>query len=188
MAVGGLRAGVEPFIEQLAAPTPAPGGGSASAAAGAMAAGLVTMVATMSRGKKAYVQYEAQLSEAIARLNVLKEELKAAIEEDTEAFNVVMKAYRAAKDGADGQQGVNLALKQATLVPMGVAERAKEVGKIAEKLGPITNPNMASDLTVSKALASAAVTGALANVEINLGSITDEAFVGELRGRVSSIS
>ncbi|HYG98952.1 MAG TPA: glutamate formimidoyltransferase, partial [Terriglobales bacterium] len=32
MAVGGLRAGVEPFIEQLAAPTAAPGGGSAAAA------------------------------------------------------------------------------------------------------------------------------------------------------------
>src|SRR3954468_3103867 len=38
MAVGGLRAGVEPFIEQLAAPTATPGGGSAAAAAGAMAA------------------------------------------------------------------------------------------------------------------------------------------------------
>ena len=38
MAVGGLRAGVEPFIEQLAAPTATPGGGSAAAASGAMAA------------------------------------------------------------------------------------------------------------------------------------------------------
>ena len=38
MAVGGLRAGAEPFIEQLAAPTATPGGGSASAAAAAMAA------------------------------------------------------------------------------------------------------------------------------------------------------
>ena len=31
MAVGGLRAGVEPFVEQLAAPTATPGGGSAAA-------------------------------------------------------------------------------------------------------------------------------------------------------------
>src|SRR5207302_3138540 len=37
-AVGGLRAGVEPFVEQLAAPTATPGGGSASAASAAMAA------------------------------------------------------------------------------------------------------------------------------------------------------
>ena len=58
MSVGGIRAGVEPFIEQLAAPTATPGGGSAAAAAGAMAAGLASMVATMSRGKKAYLQYE----------------------------------------------------------------------------------------------------------------------------------
>ena len=67
MAVGGLRAGVEPFIEQLAAPTATPGGGSAAAASGAMAAGLAHMVATMSRGKKAYLQYETQLSEAIGQ-------------------------------------------------------------------------------------------------------------------------
>ena len=72
-AVGGLRAGVEPFIEQLAAPTATPGGGSAAAASGAMAAGLAGMVAAMSRGKKAYLQYEAQLSSAVGRLGVLRE-------------------------------------------------------------------------------------------------------------------
>jgi glutamate formiminotransferase/formiminotetrahydrofolate cyclodeaminase len=70
-AVGGIRAGIEPFIEQLAAPTATPGGGSAAAASAAMAAGLAVMVATMSRGKKAYLQFEPQLSEAIARLNPL---------------------------------------------------------------------------------------------------------------------
>ena len=78
MAAGGLRAGVEPFVEQLAAPTATPGGGSAAAAAAAMAAGLATMVASMSRGKKAYLQYEAELSAAIGRLGPLREELKAA--------------------------------------------------------------------------------------------------------------
>src|SRR6201997_4761958 len=77
-AVGGLRAAVEPFIEQLAAPMATPGGGSASAAAGAMAAGLAHMVASMSRGKKAYVQFESQLSAAIAALTPLRDELKAA--------------------------------------------------------------------------------------------------------------
>ncbi|HEX9121201.1 MAG TPA: glutamate formimidoyltransferase, partial [Terriglobales bacterium] len=64
MAVGGLRSGVEPFVEQLAAPTATPGGGSASAAAGAMAAALAHMVAAMSRGKKNYLKYERELSEA----------------------------------------------------------------------------------------------------------------------------
>ena len=52
MAVGGLRAGVEPFVEQLAAPTATPGGGSASAASGAMAAGLAKQIEVqMSQGE-----------------------------------------------------------------------------------------------------------------------------------------
>src|SRR5215831_318934 len=101
LAVGGLRAGVEPFVEQLAAPTATPGGGSAAAAAGAMAAGLATMVASMSRGKKAYLQYESQLSTAIARLAPLREELKAAVDADAESYKSVMQAHKAARDTTD---------------------------------------------------------------------------------------
>ncbi len=187
MAVGGLRAGVEPFVEQLAAPTATPGGGSAAAASGAMAAGLANMVASMSRGKKAYVQYESQLSEAIARLSQLREELKAAIDADAESFNVVMKAYKQAKEATDGDAIIEAALKQATSVPLGVAERASEVAGIAEKLRPITNPNMKSDLTTSIALAQAAIAGALANVDINVESIKDAEFVAGVRGRVERL-
>src|SRR3989454_8934254 len=187
MAVGGLRAGVEPFIEQLAAPTATPGGGSAAAASGAMAAGLANMVASMSRGKKAYLQHEAPLSEAIARLSHLREELKAAIDADAESYNLVMKAYKAAKESSDGDGAINAALKQATSIPLGVAERALEVAQIAEKLKPITNPNMKSDLTTAIALATAALTGALANVEINLESLKDEAFVKETKKKALTL-
>jgi glutamate formiminotransferase len=184
MAVGGLRAGVEPFVEQLAAPTATPGGGSASAAAGAMAAGLAAMVAAMSRGKKAYLQYEAQLSDAIARLAPLREELKAAIDADAESYNSVMKAYKESKASADekaGEAKIEAALKQATAIPLGVAQKAHEVAQIAQALGPITNPNMKSDLTTALALTRAAITGALANVEINLASLKDETFAADVR-------
>jgi len=182
-----LRAGVEPFIEQLAAPTATPGGGSAAAASGAMAASLANMVATMSRGKKAYLQYEAPLSEAIARLSQLREELKAAIDADAESYNLVMKAYKAAKESSDGDGAINAALKQATSVPLGVAERAVEILQIASKLIPITNPNMKSDLATATALAKAASAGALANVEINLESLKDEAFVAETRKKAQAL-
>jgi formiminotetrahydrofolate cyclodeaminase len=187
MAVGGLRAGVEPFIEQLAAPTATPGGGSAAAASGAMAAALATMVASMSRGKKAYLQHVTQLSDAIARLGVLREELKSAIDDDAESYNTVMKAYKSAKESGNGDAAISEALKQATSVPMGVADRAVEVWQIASALKPITNPNMKSDLTTSIALAKAAREGALANVEINLDSLKDEAFVSEMRKRAVAL-
>jgi len=187
MAVGGLRAGVEPFVEQLAAPTATPGGGSAAAASGAMAAALATMVASMSRGKKAYAQYERELSEAVAQLSQLREDLKAAIDADAESFNLVMKAYKQAKEAKDGEMIIDAALKQATSVPLSVAEKAREVAKIAEKLAPITNPNMKSDLTTAGALADAAIQGALANVEINLQSLKDLEFVAEARKRVRDL-
>jgi glutamate formiminotransferase len=184
-AVGGLRAGVEPFIEQLAAPTATPGGGSAAAASAAMAAGLAGMVASMSRGKKAYAQYERALSEAIARLAQLRDELKSAIDADAAAYDAVVKAYKQARESAAADGIVTTALKQATSVPLGIAERASEVRDIAERLKPITNPNMRSDLTTSVALAQAAIAGALANVEINLEGLKDVAFVTETRKRTS---
>ncbi|MGA8669129.1 MAG: glutamate formimidoyltransferase [Terracidiphilus sp.] len=195
MAIGGLRAGIEPFIEQLAAPTATPGGGSAAAASGAMAAGLAAMVASMSRGKKAYLQYESQLSEALAQLGVLREELKAAIDADAESYNLVMKAYKIAKetkDSGNGERTINGALRQATNVPLSVAEMAVEVVQIAKTLEPVTNPNMKSDLATSIALANAAMTGALANVDVNLDSIKpgtteDDAFVKRIRDRVAEL-
>ncbi|SPE30988.1 glutamate formimidoyltransferase + methenyltetrahydrofolate cyclohydrolase [Candidatus Sulfotelmatomonas gaucii] len=191
-AAGGLRAGVEPFIDQLAAPTAVPGGGSAAAASGAMAAGLAGMVAGMSHGKKAYAQYESQLSEALARLGVLREELKSAIDADAEAYSAMVKAYKAAKGSADGPHLIASALEQAAAVPLGVAERAAEVARIAAGLTAITNPNMKSDLTTAIALAKAAMSGAIANVEINLeamkpDSAKGEAFVVQARSRVAAL-
>src|SRR5215468_4048999 len=187
MAVGGLRAGAEPFIEQLAAPTATPGGGSASAAAGAMAAALGSMVAGMSRGKKAYVQYEQQLSQIIARLAQLREELKSSIDADAESYNQVIAAHKQAKATSDGEGLVDAATKTATQVPLKTAQKAREVARLIEALRPITNPNMASDLTVAAALAEAAIKGALANVEINLGSLKDAGFVADVRSKVGEL-
>jgi formiminotetrahydrofolate cyclodeaminase len=157
-----------------------------------MAAGLASMVASMSRGKKAYVQYEVQLSEAVARLTQLREELKSAIDADAESYNAVMKAYKSAKESPDGGRMIAAALQQATSVPLDVAEKAVEVQQIVARLKPITSPRMSSDLTTAVALAGAALEGALANVEINLESINpdspvDQAFELQVRKRLAEL-
>jgi len=192
VAAGSLSSGIAPFIEQLAAPTATPGGGSAAAASGAMAAGLAVMVASMSRGKKAYQQHESQLGEAITRLTELREELKSAIDADAESYNAVMKAYKAAKESANGGPAINAALIQAASVPLGVAEKAVEVAEIAASLRPISSPMMRSDLTTAIALSRAAVEGALANVAVNVDSIQadspeDVAFVNQARNRAEAL-
>ena len=187
-SVDGIRAGVEPFIEQLAGAQATPGGGSASAASAAMAAGLASMVAGLSRGKKAYAQHESKLSEAISRLSQLREELKSAIDADAESFNSVMAAYKKAKDSATADGVVDSALKQATNVPLGVAEGAAELLQIIDSLRPITSPNMKSDLVTAAALARAAIEGAQANVEINLESLQDKDFVIQTRRRAAALT
>jgi glutamate formiminotransferase / formiminotetrahydrofolate cyclodeaminase len=86
MAVGGLRAGVEPFIEQLAAPTATPGGGSAAAASGAMAAGLAAWSRPCRAAKSlCAIRKPAQRSDRPA--GQLREELKSAIDADAESYN-----------------------------------------------------------------------------------------------------
>jgi formiminotetrahydrofolate cyclodeaminase len=142
----------------------------------------------MSRGKKAYLQYDAQLSAAIGRLELLREELKAAIDGDAEAYAAVMKAYKQAKtDPGNGEALIEASLKLATGVPLSVAEKAHEVAEITQSLVEISNPNMKSDLATAQALARAAITGALANVEINLASIKDQAFAADVRKRAVTV-
>jgi glutamate formiminotransferase len=187
MVVGGIRTGVEPFIEQLAAPTATPGGGSAAAAAGAMAAALASMVATLSRSKKAYAQHAGQLTEVISRLAQIREELKSLIDADAESFQSVMEAHKQAKAGGSGEARLNSALQQATKVPLVAAERSSELLKLIDVLRPITSRNMESDLVTGAALARAAVESALANVEINLESLTDAEFVAHARARASTL-
>jgi glutamate formiminotransferase len=194
-AAGGLRAGVEPFIEQLAAPTAVPGGGSASAAAGAMAAGLAAMVAGMSRGKKAYAQFDAELSEAMAHLSKLREQLTAAIDEDSDSYQAVMQAYKAQKSATPEQaaaaaQAVAAALRGAAEVPLRVAECAAGVAELVASLRSKTNPRAASDLTVAAALARAAMEGALDNVRINLESFeagAEAEFVVQTKVRMAKL-
>jgi formiminotetrahydrofolate cyclodeaminase len=133
------------------------------------------------------------LSEAIARLALLREELTSAINADAESYNLVMNAYKAGKEAPDaGSDAINAALRQAASVPLEVAEKAVELVRMADQLKPMTNPNMGSDLTTAIALAKAALAGALANVAVNLDSIKpespeDEAFVSQARQREAAL-
>src|SRR5262249_47652599 len=126
-------------------------------------------------------------SAAMARLAKLREELKASIDADAEAFRAAMAAYKRSKDGAEDAGLIDAALQQAAAVPLAVAERAREVLGIADSLRPMTNPNMSSDLTTAAALARASVEGALANVQINIESIHDADFVAQVRERVRGL-
>jgi formiminotetrahydrofolate cyclodeaminase len=80
------------------------------------------------------------------------------------------------------------ALKNATRVPLGIAQKANEVRQLVESLKPITSKNMWSDLAVASSLARTAIEGGLANVQINLQELKDEAFKSEMNAAASALA
>src|ERR1051326_1729410 len=165
------RSGLPEFLDALAAPTATPGGGSASAAAAAMSAALDAMVTRLAKmDPTAYEDDRRFFTEAVDR--------------DADAFNKVMAAYKRPKD--ERAPYVEESLHGAAEVPLQVMER---IHAMQQRLEALQIPaKFASDLAVAKALAVAARAGVLENVNINLGSIQDEAFKTAVRARLQAMA
>src|SRR5437762_13736680 len=89
---------VEDFIEQLASSSPTPGGGSASALAGAMAAAMVEMACNLTVGREKFRDVEQEMHTVLARARELRQEMLAAVDEDTRSYNAVSEAYKLPRD------------------------------------------------------------------------------------------
>ncbi len=166
------------FLEALAAATPTPGGGSAAAHAGAMGAALVAMVARLTIGKKKYTAVEDQMKEILSQADRLREELSAAVEEDSAAFEGVMTAFKLPKDTPSLEKARSAAIEAATLrasqVPLSVAQKSVSVMALAERVVALGNLNAISDGASAAAMANAALTSAGYNVRINLAGLSDK--------------
>jgi formiminotetrahydrofolate cyclodeaminase len=187
-AVVQKKAGLAEFVVDVAAPTATPGGGSVAAAAGALAAALGRMVAAMSRTKKSLAQYETRFAKILTALEADCAALTAAVDRDAESYNAVAAAYKLPKDSPERPSAIQAALKLATEIPLETAERATRVEAALAILEEIGAPSMASDVAVGRMMAEAAIGGALANVETNLGSITDKEFVEAIRTRMDEMT
>ncbi|MGI8586808.1 MAG: cyclodeaminase/cyclohydrolase family protein [Chloroflexia bacterium] len=182
---------VKEYLDTLASPSPTPGGGSCSALAAAMGAAMVAMACNLTVGREKFAAVEEDLRDVLARASKLQAELAVAVDEDTQAYDAVGAAYKLPK-GSDGEKEARRAAIQAALqgaceVPLRVARAADEVVGLAGVARAKANPNVASDAYVAELLARAGRDGAIANVEINLGSITDAAFAERMRSAVAGL-
>jgi glutamate formiminotransferase/formiminotetrahydrofolate cyclodeaminase len=182
------KPGIADFVAAVAAPSATPGGGSVAAAAGALAGALGRMVASMSRTKKSLAQYESRFAKILTALEADCAALTVAVDRDAESYNAVAAAYKLPKDSKERPDAIQAALKFATQVPLETAERATRVEAALAILEEIGASSMASDVAVGRMMAEAAIGGALANVETNLGSITDKEFVAAIRNRMDEMT
>jgi glutamate formiminotransferase/formiminotetrahydrofolate cyclodeaminase len=180
-----------PFLDAVAAPTATPGGGSVSALAGALAGALGQMVAGLSRKKKSQAAFVVQLSDQFDQLRRTTEDLASAIDRDAQAFDAVMAAFRRqqgdAQENSTREKAIQAATRGAAEAPLQVADVTVALFEQLGQLEAIAAASMRSDLQVARFMAAAGARGSLANVEINLESLTDVAYVSQIRAKVAAL-
>ncbi len=171
---------VEEYLASVAAATPTPGGGSVSALAGALSVALSRMVAGLARGKTGYEDVQGDLERIEARAAPIQARLEALIEEDSAAYELVLRAMRMPKatdpEKAARVEAMQAAYREATKVPLETVERCVEALEIAQAAVEKGNRGASTDAGVAILLAEAAIRGASLNCRVNLASIRDEAF------------
>lgn len=168
------------FANETAAESPAPGGGSISAYMGALGAALGTMVANLSSHKPGWDAQWNYFSQWAEKGQAVKDQLLALVDEDTNAFNVIMNAFGmpkgTAEEKAARKQAIQDATKYATEVPMRTVETSFKVFEICEAMIKKGNPASVSDAGVGVLCARAAIHGAYLNVKINASSLEDKEY------------
>ena len=171
---------IELFLDDLASRKPTPSGGSAAAVMGAMGAALVSMVCNLTIGRTQYRDFEEELKSVLTKAEELRRDLIKMIEEDMQAFDAVMRAYRMPRltkdETATRAQVIQTALKTATLVPMRCCRACREVIILGRVVGDKGNRNVVSDAGVATVAAYAALRSAALNVFTNAKVITDRIF------------
>ena len=172
------------FANETASESPAPGGGSISAYCGAMGAALGTMVANLSAHKRGWDDRWEEFSNWAEKGLAYQNTLLDLVDEDTNAFNKIMDAFRLPKDTEEDkvkrQESIQEATKYAILTPFKVMETAYASMEVIKAMAEFGNPNSVTDAGVGALCVRTAVIGAFLNVKINCRDCKEKAFVEDI--------
>ena len=183
---------VAQLLEAFRSSEPTPGGGSASALAGSVGAALLAMVSGLPKPRAAAESDLQRLRAAGARSAELSARLATLIDRDSDAYQMVVAAYRLPK-GTEAEKAarnarVQDALRAATDAPLEVMQACRDAIEQAALVAAHGNRSASSDVQVALELLGAGLRGAALNVAINLGSVKDEDYAGRLRRAVADLS
>ncbi len=168
------------FVDEVSRDSPAPGGGSVAALSGALGAALGTMVANLSTSKAGFEKHKDKLSKIAEKGQNTKYELVKAIDDDTSAFDEVIKAMRMPKDTDEEKKIREIEMQKgyrtATLIPLKTVENCRDALQICKEISEIMDEGMASDVGSGALMANAGAISTAYNVRINLKSISDGKF------------
>jgi formiminotetrahydrofolate cyclodeaminase len=176
------------FSAEVASRKATPGGGSVSAYMGALAAGLLCMVARLTLGRKETSPGAEKLNEVVKEGEALRQKLLRLVVEDTEAFDLVMKAFKLPKDQPEARgKAIEEATVKASEIPLATLDSSVRVLRLAPEVAEKGSTNALSDVVTAVSAARAAVEGAASNVLINLASLDDQNYVEKISRQVASL-
>ncbi|MEO1434206.1 MAG: glutamate formimidoyltransferase [Bacteroidota bacterium] len=175
---------LDAFANETASESPAPGGGSISAYVGALGISLGGMVANLSAHRRIWDDRWDEFSAHAEQAQQLKDQLLHLVDEDTNAFNRVMDAFRLPKGSAAEKtkrsEAIQAATQYAIEVPLQVMKVASACFPLLREMAQNGNPNSVSDAGVGALCTRAAIHGAFLNVQINVGDYKDQTFVQQV--------
>jgi formiminotetrahydrofolate cyclodeaminase len=179
------------FLDMLASSAPTPGGGSVAALSGAMAAGLVSMVCALSKGKKQFADDAEEIERIHAQAEALRGDLQTLAQQDVVIFSRLSAAYKLPRtteaDAASRQAAIQTVTRQAAEVPLRVARTVADLLPLCTALAPRCSRMIVSDIGVAAVLVHATLQSAILNVEINLAGLEDQRYVREVRAQIEDM-
>jgi len=186
---------VKDFIDEIDSKSPAPGGGSVAALVSTMGVALARMVGHLTIGKKKYLAYTPEIQmeflDVQKELGLVKDTLASFVDKDTDAFNLIMKAYQMPKTNKEEIEKRNEKIQQGTIeaiaVPLEVASLSVAALHQFPFLIKYGNKQTISDLGVAIMTLAVGVEGACMNVLINLPGLNDNIAIKQYKNQVNDL-
>jgi len=183
---------LETFMNETASESVAPGGGSVSAYMGSLGTALGSMVANISSHKRGWDERWEKFSGWAEKGKLIQNELLRLVDEDTNAFNMIMKAFGMPKSSDEEKKERKAAIEEATkkaiLVPFKVMEIAYGAYELIEEMVKEGNPNSATDAGVGALAVRSCIKGAYLNVCVNTEGLEDKKFGKEIKTKAAEIN
>ncbi len=179
------------FCDLLSTDAPAPGGGSVAALCTAMSGALTAMVSNLTVDKKGYEEVQEAVLQLAEQAQAIKEKALQAIDQDTDAFNLMMDAMRLPKKTDEEIALRNAKIEESTqkaiLVPFETLELSLAAVNLSQQVAKVGNTNALSDAGVAALTALTGAKAAYYNILINIKGITTKTFIDDILSRSAAL-
>lgn len=181
----------EDFVEVLASKAPAPGGGGAAALVGALGVALGNMVGSLTVGKKAFADVEADIRKLKEKSDALQRHLLDLVAKDAEVFEPLARAYSLPKETEEERarkaEVMEKCLRESCAVPLEIMQACTDAIDLHEEFASKGAPIAISDVGCGVICCKAALQAASLNVYINTMSMQDRSYAEDINGRAHSM-